>query len=145
MAIVELISNSQSNKLEEMRKIEGSNYGVHLLGLYDSPFLFLHRLLLRLQKDSPKKGEELLRGLQKSKLPGRISQLVCGLSSKTDLSPRGLISLLMLLYDLMSTSINDEFADESFLQGLISLLTEEQVSSLEEWPVSLGGGEVLFL
>lgn len=49
--------------------------------------------------------------IQKSKLPGRISQLVCNLSSKTDLSPRGLISLLMFLYDLMSYSVIDDFAN----------------------------------
>jgi hypothetical protein len=42
----------------------------------------------------------------------KIGQMVCGLSSKTDLSPRGLISLLMLLYDLLSWSIWDEFANE---------------------------------
>jgi hypothetical protein len=49
-AITEFISGSQTNKLEEMRKIEGSNYGIHVLGLYDPAFLFLHRLLLRLQR-----------------------------------------------------------------------------------------------
>lgn len=38
-----------------MRKIEGSNYGIHPLGLYDPAFLFLHRLLLRLQKENNKK------------------------------------------------------------------------------------------
>jgi hypothetical protein len=75
-------------------------------------------------------------------VPLKISQLVCTLSSKSDLSPRGLISLLMLLYDLVSGGIGDEFAEESFLQSLIGLLSEEQVSSLEDWPASLGGGEV---
>lgn len=49
-AITELVSSPQVNKLEEMRKVEGSNYGVHLLGLYDPSFLFLHRLVLRLQR-----------------------------------------------------------------------------------------------
>ena len=83
--------------------------------------------------------------IHKSKLPGRINQLVCNLSSKTDLSPRGLISLLMFLYDLMSFSVIDDFANEAFLQGLISLLEEEQVSNLEEWPTSLGGGEVFLV
>ena len=69
-----------------------------------------------------------------------MSQIVCQLNSKSDLSPRGLISLLMVLYDLMSSSICDEFADESFLQSLIALLGEDQVGSLEEWPTNLGGG-----
>jgi fused len=142
-ALAELVSNPHINKLEEMRKIEGSNYGVHLVGLYDPAFLFLHRLLLRLQRENPKKGEDVLRRVRESKMPARISQLLVNLSSKSDLSPRGLISLLMLLYDLLSASICDEFADEAFLQALIGLLGEEQVGSLEEWPVGLGGGEVV--
>ena len=49
----------------------------------------------------------------------------------------------MFLYDLMSFSVIDDFANEAFLQGLISLLEEDQVSNLEEWPTSLGGGEVI--
>jgi hypothetical protein len=60
----------------------------------------------------------------------KINQLVCGLSSKTDLSPRGLISLLMLLYDLLSTAIWDEFADENFFKSLINLLREQQLEAL---------------
>ena len=51
----------------------------------------------------------------------------------------------MFLYDLMSFSVIDDFANEAFLQGLISLLEEEQVSNLEEWPTSLGGGEVFLV
>ncbi len=75
----------------------------------------------------------------------KIRELICGLNSRSDLSPRGLISLLMLLYDMISFAIFDEFADESFLQALIGLLKEDQVEALAEWPVGLGGGEVFFL
>jgi hypothetical protein len=57
----------------------------------------------------------------------KIRELICGLNSRSDLSPRGLISLLMLLYDMISFAIFDEFADESFLQALIGLLKEDQV------------------
>lgn len=141
-ALVEFLGGSASNKLEEMRKIEGSNYGIHAVGLYDPLFLFLHRLLLRLQRELPRKHEELLRAMREAKLQVRVSALVVGLSSKTDLSPRGLISLLMLLYDLLSTGIWDEFADEGVLGALVGLLREAQVEALVEWPVTLGGGEV---
>lgn len=48
--------------------------------------------------------------LRESKLQLKISQIITTFSSKTDLSPRGLISLLMLTYDLISVSICDEFA-----------------------------------
>ena len=128
--IAEFLSHSQTNKLEEMRKIEGSNYGIHPVGLYDPAFLFLHRLLVRLQKENPKRLEDAVRAMREQKLQVKISQMVCGLSSKTDLSPRGLISLLMLLYDLLSTAIWDEFADEDFFQALIALLKEQQLETL---------------
>lgn len=110
-----------------MRKIEGSNYGIHPIGLYDPSFLFLHRLLLRLQKENPRKLEDIVRGIKEHKIQVKINQMICGLSSKTDLSPRGLISLLMLLYDLLSITIWDEFADEDFFQSLIGLLKEQQL------------------
>jgi len=44
-----------------MRKIEGSNYGIHPIGLYDPAFLFMHRLLIRVQKEVPKKYEDMLK------------------------------------------------------------------------------------
>lgn len=46
----EFLGNNQNNKLEEMRKLEGSNYGLHFIGIYDPAFLFIHRLLVRLHK-----------------------------------------------------------------------------------------------
>lgn len=142
-AVAELLAVPQSNKLEEMRKIEGSNYGIHPVGMYDPAFLFLHRLLVRAQKESPKRMEELLRGVRESKVQGRLAGVVVGLSSKVDLSPRGLISLLMVVYDVVSEGIGDEFAEEGLLGALVGLLGEEQVEALGEWPVGLGGGEVL--
>lgn len=111
-----------------------------MVGLYDSTFLFLHRLLSKLQKEQPRKADDVLKHLRDSKVHLKVQQLIGGLSSKSDLSPRGLISLLMLLYDLVSGGIGDEFAEENFLQALIGLLSEDQVASLEEWPTSLGGG-----
>ena len=47
-AVSEFISGSQVSKLEEMRRVEGSNYGIHIVGLYDPAFLFLHRMITRL-------------------------------------------------------------------------------------------------
>ena len=37
------LSSPDKSKLEEMRKLEGSNYGIHCIGYYDSVFIFLHR------------------------------------------------------------------------------------------------------
>lgn len=40
----EYLGQSERNKLEEMRKLEGSNYGIHGMGYYDPVFILLHRL-----------------------------------------------------------------------------------------------------
>lgn len=43
----DFLMHSEKNKLEEMRKLEGSNYGVHSIGFYDPLLLTLYRLLVR--------------------------------------------------------------------------------------------------
>lgn len=44
------LSNSERSKLEDIRNIEGSNYGIHACGYYDPVFLGYHRLMVRLAK-----------------------------------------------------------------------------------------------
>lgn len=90
-----------------MRKIEGSNYGIHGVALYDPVFLFLHRFIVRIQRENPKKTEDLMKSIKEARIQAKIRDLLCGLSSKSDVSPRGLISLLMVLYDMVSIAIWD--------------------------------------
>lgn len=45
------LSNSEKSRLEEMRNLEGSNYGVHSVGYYDPAFLCYHRLIVKIQKE----------------------------------------------------------------------------------------------
>lgn len=60
----ELLSNPQTNKIEEIRKVEGSNYGCHLVGFYDYPVSFLHKLLVThgVMVDSFRQAERKLDG-----------------------------------------------------------------------------------
>jgi hypothetical protein len=51
----------------------------------------------------------------------------------------------MLVYDIVSHHVSGEFAQPLFLKNLIKLLGEAQIESLNEWPLSFGGGEVLLL
>lgn len=71
-----------------------------------------------------------MKSIKDNKLHLKINQLISNFSSKTDLSPRGLISLLMFIYDLVNVVITDQFADEHFFQSLINLLKEEQLEAL---------------
>jgi hypothetical protein len=65
---------------------------------------------------------------------------MCRLSSKSDISPRGMIAYLMLIYDLASNKFPNEFLHSNLLRNLIDLLKEDQVNALAEWPPNFGGG-----
>jgi fused len=65
------------------------------------------------------------------------------LTSKTDLSPKGLISLVTLFHDTISTLENKSFLQKVFkncLKLLCSLLRDNQLLSVQEWPSYCGGG-----
>lgn len=88
-----------------MRNLEGSNYGIHSVGYYDPVFLCYHRLIIKMQKDNKESQLELMKLFGNSLLHGKMADIVNKLSSKTDMSPRGLIAYLMLLYDLISIRV----------------------------------------
>ena len=104
---------------------------------------------LLLQQKMSKEGDPYLndffRMLSHFRVESKISQIVINLSSRTDLSPKGLISMLMLVYSLSFNKLCKEFLDEKFIKGLIGLLKEHQIQSLLEWPNSFGGGQVKLL
>jgi hypothetical protein len=65
--------------------------------------------------------------MKETKIALKISQIIINLSVKTDISPRGLISLLMLIFQLISVNICNEFAQSNFFQALINLLKDQQI------------------
>jgi hypothetical protein len=81
--------------------------------------------------------------MTESGLHESIINMIQQLNQKSDISPRGLISLLTLVYD----SIYNEFGQFAFkifqntnLQIFSDLMKENQVIALGEWPVTYGGG-----
>lgn len=93
-----------------------------------------------MQKENKDSHSELSKVFGSSQLYARMGEILNKFSSKTDISPRGLIAYLMLLYDFISIKMPSEFIQASFLRNLINLLAEAQVDSLAEWPGSFGGG-----
>jgi len=63
--INELITTNKVNKMEEMRKIEGSGYGCPFIAFLDGVFIFLQKLSVRLQKEN-KKVKEFLHNMESS-------------------------------------------------------------------------------
>jgi fused-like protein len=70
------------------------------------------------------KINDLYRMLEECRIDDKLIQLFVTLSPKTDLSPRGLITLLMLTHDLVSEykPFASKFFDENCFKVLIGLL-----------------------
>lgn len=72
-----------------------------------------------------------------------IVYYLLNLSSLSDLSPKGLISLLNFIYDYMNAAESKTFLQKLFkscLKLLCSLLRDNQLLSVQEWPAYSGGG-----
>jgi hypothetical protein len=124
-----------------MRNIEGSNYGIHANGYYDPAFLCYHRLFTKLQKDDQESLAHLYTSITAAHLDSKLVDLMCRISTKSDISPRGMIAFLMLIYDMASHKMPNDFLHGNLLRALIDLLREEQTNAIMEWPVNFGGGE----
>ena len=72
----------------------------------------------------------------------KLIQLVVTLSPKSDISPKGMITLLMLCHDLMIEwkPFSFKLLEDNSLRSLMGLLKESQLMSIEEWPTNIFGG-----
>jgi hypothetical protein len=50
------------------------------------------------------------------------------------------VACLIFIGDLINLNIVEDFIDSNFLLSLISLLKENQVESIVDWPSNFGGG-----
>lgn len=65
------------------------------------------------------------------------------LTAKTDLSPKGIIYLIEFLYDAINSPDGRGFLQKVFKNGLktlCSLMRDNQLLSVQEWPQYSGGG-----
>ena len=71
-----------------------------------------------------------------------IMAFLLNLSSKTEMSPKGFISLLSFIHDVINSD-SKPFMQKIFkncLKLLCSLVRENQLLAIQEWPSSSGGG-----
>lgn len=141
LAIIVEILTPRANRQDELKKLEGSGYGCLFMGFSDGIILLLQRMLAKsIATDSVR---EFIMNLNQSGIPGLIVTLVNNLSPRCEISPKGLISLLTFIHDaiyeqfrvLLQTMVHD-----SVIKNLALLLKENQLASIQEWPVVCGGG-----
>ena len=125
-----------------MRKIEGSGFGCPIYGFNDGVINFLQRLICRYHKEH-KKLIDLFKLCEDSQLDASIINLLLNLNPKSDISPKGFVSFLILIHDLIFSeylSFSTKIFQEKVLRILCGLLKEAQLQVLNEWPASQGGG-----
>ena len=130
------------NRMEEIRKVEGSSYGCPIIGFFDGIFIFLQKLFVRFQREN-RKVKEFLAHMQESGLNDSIFALLVQINHRSDISPKGFISMLSLIHDCIYNDFNT-FAFKMFqsnvLQLFSDLMKENQMITLQEWPAAFGGG-----
>lgn len=134
--------NKKINKVEEIRKIEGSCFGMPFSGFNDGIINFLQRMLYRYHKDK-KQLADLFKLFQDSGIDQSIIHLLVNLGPKSDISPRGFVSLLIFIHDSIFSEFRTfalQIYQDRVLRCLCQLLKEAQLQAITEWPASYGGG-----
>ncbi|EGR33161.1 protein kinase domain protein [Ichthyophthirius multifiliis] len=141
--LIELLNPSRKiNKMEEIRHIEGSGFGCPVYGFNDCIIYFLQRLLFRYHKEH-RKLQELFILFEQSGLDLQILNILLNLNQKSDISPKGFVSFLILVHDIIFSdffSFSQKIFQEKTLRIMCEILKENQLKALNEWPNSNGGG-----
>ena len=134
-----------NKKKDDIKRIDGTNFGVPTLGMYDLPITFLQKLLARhiqeMRQNKDKKNDFIF-ALNSINMADTVVAFLLNLSSKTDISPKGMISLLSFIHD----SIYNEYKNimqkvfKNCVKVLCAFIRETQLLSIQEWPGSGGGG-----
>ena len=82
-----------------MKKVEGSNFGCIIMGYLDPVMNLLYRLLGRLMSRSL--ATDFINRSMEAGLADSLVQLISNLSPKSEMSPKGLISMLAFTHDCL--------------------------------------------
>ncbi|CAD8055051.1 unnamed protein product [Paramecium sonneborni] len=134
--------NKKQNRTEEIRKLEGSSFGCPSYGFVDGVITLLQKLLFRYNKEQ-KKLTDLFQLLEKYEINQLLFQILLNITSRNDVSPKGFVSLLILIHDSIYSNfkaLGQLIFQDNSIRILCSFLKEAQLQSIQEWPSSSGGG-----
>lgn len=134
-----------NKKKDDIKKVDGTNFGCPIVGFYDYPLILLERLYARHMSDAASKTaikSEFSASLDKINIADTIVSFVLNLNNRTDVSPRGLIPLLGFIHECVYKDIKNVMQKifKNCIRVLCSLIREDQLLSIQEWPEICGGG-----
>jgi fused len=133
-----------NNKKDDIKKVDGTNFGCPTIGFYDYPLILLERILAKhiSKKSSSDKANEFFKSLNTINIADTVVSFVLNLGTRTDVSPRGLISVLGFVHELIYKDVKNVMQKifKNCIRVLCSLIKEDQLLSIQEWPEICGGG-----
>ncbi|OMJ73953.1 hypothetical protein SteCoe_27264 [Stentor coeruleus] len=130
------------NRQDEMKRVEGSGYGCLFMGYVDGPVLLLQRLLGKFMSLGAGLSEFL--STSSDSIPDLVVSIINSLNPRCEISPKGVISLLTYIHDAIYCDFRvllQKMLQEGILRSLAALLKENQLLSIQEWPLICGGGQ----
>ncbi|CDW83098.1 protein kinase domain containing protein [Stylonychia lemnae] len=148
LSLLQQLLDVNKNK-SDIKKIDGTNFGVPYVGYYDQPLSLLQKLLVKWQVDqkmnnaAKDKKNDLMSSINTINIGDTVMNFLLNLTSKTDLSPRGFIAMMNFIHDMVA---NDQkpFMQKMFKNCLklkCSLMRDDQLLAVQEWPQFAGGGQ----
>ena len=139
-----LIDINSPAETTEMKLLQGTNFGCPYAGFYDQPFNLLNKIQQKqIYETRGNRGRgDILSLPAGAGLADTIMAFILNLNSKTDLSPKGFVSLLSFIHDAIANE-SKAFMQKIFkncLKLLCSTIRDNQLLSIQEWPNSSGGG-----
>lgn len=128
-----------NKKKDDIKKVDGTNFGCPTIGFYDYPLIFLERLHAKHISESSKstdKTNEFSTALNTINIADSVVSFILNLGTRTDVSPRGLIPLLGFTHECIYKDIKNVMQKifKNCIRVLCSLIREDQLLSIQEWP-----------
>jgi len=100
-AIKDITKLVQGKGRDENKKLEGTNFGFHRAGILDYPLLYLERLYKAIQSKDKVKAD-FIAALSEIQFDDVLVDLLSNISYKSDISPRGIVSVMTLIFELIT-------------------------------------------
>lgn len=134
-----------NKKKDDIKKVDGTNFGCPTIGFYDYPLILLERLYAKFVIESSRtsdRNNEFSTALNTINIADTVVSFILNLGTKTDVSPRGLVLLLGFIHECIHKDIKNVMQKifKNCIRVLCSLIREDQLLSIQEWPNICGGG-----
>ena len=134
-----------NKKKDDIKKVDGTNFGWPIMGFYDYPLILLERLFAKNISDASKSADQkndFANSLNTINIADTVVSFILNLNTKTDVSPRGLIPLLGFIHECIYKDVKNVMQKifKNCIKVLWTLIREDQLLSIQEWPDICGGG-----